>query len=94
MNNQSNMPIETQTWIENFCTGKTTVQVGHMMGSFPEGINTQTLEETMALIRNNKNVANFIKNNNDGLQQVTELVAVHIANLVRNKFATAKYYGN
>lgn len=73
MNNEP-MSTEIKSWIQNLCMGNTTVKVGHMMGNFPEGINTQTLEEVMALIRNNNTVAKFIKQNDNGLELITNEV--------------------
>jgi hypothetical protein len=93
MNNE-NLTTEIKSWIENFCLGNTTVSVGHLMGTFNEGINTQTLEEVMASIRNNKHVAEFIKQNDNGLNIITNEVVINITKFIQAKFATAKYYGD
>jgi hypothetical protein len=88
------MSDDIQEWITSFCAGTTYVRVGHMMCSSNENIKTQTLEESLCLIREHEPVQLYINNDPVKCQEVAQFVASIISNKVITTFKSAVYYGD
>lgn len=88
------LPEEVQTWINDFCNGKTTVRVPHMMFSEEENINTITLEKVLYLIRRNAIVKAYVADDTKRQKEVAKYVADVISRRIISTFKNAEYPGD
>ena len=88
------LPLDVEKWIEDFCSGKTYVEVGHMMFSVKENLRSQTLEESLYLIREHRLIKEYINDDSDRYEEVAQFIASAINNRVISTFKSAVYHGD
>jgi hypothetical protein len=88
------LPSDVEKWIEDFCLGKTYVEVGHMMFSVKENLRSQTLEESLYLIREHKLVREYINDDSKRCEEVAQFVASTINDRIISTFKSAVYHGD
>lgn len=90
----SEIPAKIQKWISDFCSGKASVNVGHMMFAVKENLTNIQLENALNLIRTDRAVDAYIAGNDARMTQVAEYTASCVYKQVIASFSRAAYPGD